>query len=39
MANEIANVTAVTEDEVQIARAFPQIIVSGTVEKPFFKIV
>lgn len=39
MANEIANVTAVTEDEVQIAGAFPQIIVSGTVEKPFFEIV
>ena len=40
MASEVNNVMAATaETETQIVGAFPQIIVTGTVEKPFYQIM
>ena len=40
MANEVDNVmAATTEKETQIVGAFSQIIVTGTVEKPFYQIM
>ena len=39
MANEDMNVAAVTEAEKQIVGTLPQIIVTGTVEKPYYEIM
>ena len=40
MANEVDNVmAATTEKETMIVGAFPQIIVTGTEEKPFYQIM
>lgn len=39
MENENANLAGVTEDNPQIVGAFPQIIVTGTAEKPYYEIM
>ena len=39
MGNENANFADVTEDNPQIVGAFPQIIVTGTAEKPYYEIM
>ena len=39
MENENANLADVTEDNPQIVGAFPQIIVTGTAEKPYYEIM
>ena len=39
MENEMANVAAVTDTKTEIEGVFPQIVVTGTAEKPYFQIV
>ena len=39
MESENVTLTAVTEDKPQIVGAFPQIIVTGTADEPYYKIM
>jgi hypothetical protein len=39
MANEMANAAATTDTKTEIVSIYPQMIVTGTAEKPYFQIV